>query len=452
MDSRYSKYAHGILAVVLMMLAPFPAAAKEGFGATVFTKKTASLARVNPPKVYLMGTRIAVKAASQDSRNADVAQRIQSQLESELLSSDNRLTSDPSRPQTLIEVTVTQSEYDESWDTRRMTRRRQVGKDSKGKPVYEDYEVDVRFKTVKHHFTSTYKVTDVAQRRNLDSDSVQHNFEKSFQEGDGAPDQGGLENTAIQLLVSRVVHNLTPTREQVGVLLPKGSFESYINLAEANLWNKYLEALEALPPRPSPADDSYRKYGMGIAYEALGYSAETEETTLKYLEQAADYYNQAIETNPKEKYFTQAYDSIVSSKQASSPLERVRSALVSYRKLKEFKDNYAKAIALPAAGTADQATGGKALSGSEPGGMNNTSVIKMVRASLSEDIILTSINSAPKHSFDVSPDGLIALSDAGVGARIIQRIQEIASGKKTPAASKPATSKSAKPKGGTRPH
>ncbi len=445
MGTQFSRFAQGVIAICLMMLAPLPAmAAKEGFGATVFNKKTASLARVNPPKVYLMGTRIAVKATSQDSQSADVAQRIQSQLESELLSNDNRLSSDSSSPQTLIEITVTQNDYDESWDTRRMTRRRQTGKDSKGKPVYQDYEVDVRFKTVKYHFTSAYKATDLAQRRNLDSDSIQSNFEKAFQEGDGAPDQGALENTAIQTLVSRIVHNLTPTREQVGVLLPKGSFESYINLATANLWNKYLEALEALPPRPTPEDDSYRKYGMGIAYEALGYGAESEETTLKYLEQASDYYNQAIETNPKEKYFTQAYDALLGSKQAASPLDRVRSALVSYRKLKEFKETYAKSLA-PSSELAEVAAGAKSLS--EPGGMNNAAVIKMVRAGLQEDIILTSINSAPKHSFDVSPDGLIALSKAEVGSRVIQRIQEIASGKK-PAAK---GAKTTKPKGSSKP-
>jgi len=440
---RLPRYAQAMI-VALLMSSPFSVAAKEGFGATVFTKKTATLTRVNPPKVYLMGTRIAVKATSQDPQDEDVAQRIQSQLESELLSNDSRLSSDPSRPQTLIEVTVTQNEFNESWETRRMTERRQVGKDNKGKAVYQDFPVDVRFKIVKHHFTSTYKVTDTAQRRNLDSDTVPSSFQESFKEGNGSPDQGGLENAAIQKVVTWVVHKVTPTREAVGVLLPKGSFESYINLATANLWNKYLEALEALPPKPTPADDSYRKYGMGIAYEALGYSAETEETTLKYLEQAADLYNQAIEGNPKEKYFMQAYDSIIGNKQAASPLDRVRLALVSYRKLKEFKDSYAKTLAPPAE-PSEAAIGAKALS--EPGSMNNAAVIKMVRANLPEEIILTSINSAAKHSFDISPDGLIALSEAGVGGRIIQRLQEIASGKTAAKAAKPA-----KPKGSTKPN
>ena len=447
MNTRLPWCARGMIVAFLMVLAPFPViAAKEGFG-MFLAKKVASLTRVNPPKVYLMGTRIAVKATSQDPEHSDVAQRIQSQVESELLSNDSRLSSDASRPQTLIEVTVSQNEYNESWETRRMTERRQVGKDDKGKAIYKDFQVDVRFKTVKHHFTASYKATEVAQRKNLDSDSAQSNFEQSFKEGNGAPDQGSLENTAIQALVNRIVQNLTPTRERVGVLLPKGSLEGYIPFAEANLWNKYLEALEALPAKAKPEDDSYRKYGMGIAYEALGYGAENEETTLKYLEQAADYYNQALEANPKEKFFSQAYDAVFSSKQAASPLERVRSALVSYRKLKDFKEHYTEILA--AAESSDSAPGAKSLTGSDPGAMNNAAVIKMVRASLPEEIILNSINSAPKTSFDVSPDGLIALSDAEVSTRIIQRIQEIASGKAATKTNKPAakTTKTTKPRG-----
>jgi hypothetical protein len=437
-----------ILTALLTMLAPLPAMGKEGFGMTVFTKKVATLTRVNPPKVYLMGTRIAVKANGQNSQLADMAGRIQSQLESELLSADSRLSADPSHPQTLIEVTVTQDDFKEDWETRRVTRTRQAGKDSKGKPIFENYDVDVRFKVVKYHFTAAYKVTDLAQRRNLDSDSVQSNFEKAFEEGNGAPGQGNLENDGVQMVVSRVVTNLTPTRERIGVLLPKGSLENYLRLAEAGLWNKYLEALEGVSPLPKPEDDAYRKYAIGTAYEALGYSADSEETTLKYLAQAGDYYNQALEANPQEKFFSQGYDSIMASKKTASPLERVQSALVSYRKLKDFKDTYAKTVSLASADTSSASvSGGKSLP-AESGGMNNAAVIKMVRAGLSEDIILTSINSAAKPSFDISPDGLVALSESQVSPRIIQRIQEVASGK---GAKPTAKAKTAKSKGSSKP-
>ena len=447
MNTHLVRKRFGFLGIAFLMLAPLPVFAGEGFGSLLSSKKVANLNRVSPPKVLVLGTRIAVKANGQDQESTGVAQRLQSQLESDLLRNDSRLSSDPSNPQTLVEVTITQNTYNESWETRRMTERRQTGKDSKGKPVYQDFPVDVRFKTVKHHCSAAFKVTDTAKRINLDSDSVQYNFENSFQEGNGAPDQATLENNAIQMVDNRIVHDLTPTRERIGVLLPKGSLENYVNLAESNLWNKYLESLEALPAKSNPEDESYRKYALGIAYEALGYGAEEEDTTLKYLEQAADYYNQAIEANPKEKYFAQAYESFfVKDKKAVAPLERVRAALVSYRKLKENRERYASEQAtVAAAAEPANVQGGKSLTG--PGAMNNASVIKMVRAGLSEEIILTSINSAPKHNFDVSPDGLVALSEAKVGPRIIQRIQEIASGKGGTTAKTKTTKK-----GSSKPH
>lgn len=54
--------------------------------------------------------------------------------------------------------------------------------------------------------------------------------------------------------------------------------------------------------------------------------------------------------------------------------------------------------------------------------LTNDDVIKMVRAQLSTEIILTTIESS-NAKFDVSPDGLIALKGAGVGDEIIQAMQ-----------------------------
>jgi hypothetical protein len=50
--------------------------------------------------------------------------------------------------------------------------------------------------------------------------------------------------------------------------------------------------------------------------------------------------------------------------------------------------------------------------------LTNESVIKMVKAGLSADIVATTVNSQPGH-YDVSPDALIALKRAGVGDAVI---------------------------------
>ena len=74
--------------------------------------------------------------------------------------------------------------------------------------------------------------------------------------------------------------------------------------------------------------------------------------------------------------------------------------------------------------------------------MDNAAVIRMVKAGLAEDIILTAVDSAPERGFDVSPSGLIALAEAAVPKPIIARLQKIAAGatdrnRKVPTTAKP---------------
>jgi hypothetical protein len=54
--------------------------------------------------------------------------------------------------------------------------------------------------------------------------------------------------------------------------------------------------------------------------------------------------------------------------------------------------------------------------------LKNEDVIKMVRAQLSTDIILVTIESA-NVDFDLSPNGLVAMKEAGVADRIIEEMQ-----------------------------
>lgn len=53
--------------------------------------------------------------------------------------------------------------------------------------------------------------------------------------------------------------------------------------------------------------------------------------------------------------------------------------------------------------------------------LNNSSVIKMVRAGLTDDAIVATINANPG-AYDASPDGLIALKQAGVSNKVIDAI------------------------------
>ena len=68
--------------------------------------------------------------------------------------------------------------------------------------------------------------------------------------------------------------------------------------------------------------------------------------------------------------------------------------------------------------------------------LNNSSVIKLMKAGLSEDLIITTINASPG-KYDTSADGLIALKKAGASEKVIAAIVTKANGGSAPA---PATS------------
>jgi hypothetical protein len=59
--------------------------------------------------------------------------------------------------------------------------------------------------------------------------------------------------------------------------------------------------------------------------------------------------------------------------------------------------------------------------------LNNDSVIKLVKAGLSEDLIVSTINASPG-TYDTSADGIIALKTAGVSDKVVAAIVMRASG------------------------
>jgi hypothetical protein len=75
--------------------------------------------------------------------------------------------------------------------------------------------------------------------------------------------------------------------------------------------------------------------------------------------------------------------------------------------------------------------------------LNNDSIIKLVKAGLSEDLIISTINASPG-SYDTSANGLIELKSGGASDKMISAIVVKASGA-TPAASPAAAASNASP-------
>ncbi len=430
--SRFSiGWAAGVLVILLL---PCFAEAKESFG---MVKKLVNLERRNPPQVLITGIRIHVVGKGTGGETQNLAEQVAIKLASELVQHDPRLDLDPQRPQTVVDVTVLGDEYETRWESRTVLRQEAAGKDRNGKTQYRQREVVLRFLIVDYRYSASYTLAE--RGKTLFADSLDVAFSEEFQDGEGAPTHADRQSSAVQHTVGEIVYALTPTIETIRVMVPKGSFESLINLAEAGLWSRYSEALESRPPLPTPRDESYRQYALGVAYEALGYGADDTDTTLRYLDLAAQHYNTALSLHPAEDFFTKPYEgSFINAlgraslgalsdmtgkragemrrREAMAPLERVQTAMAKYQTLLGHDEVLAAAAA--------PATGAKALGESPvPSGMTNADLISMVQAGVSEDIVLTAIDGAESCAFDTTPNGLIALTKGKVGAAIIKRLQ-----------------------------
>jgi hypothetical protein len=137
------------------------------------------------------------------------------------------------------------------------------------------------------------------------------------------PTDAELRTKLLDSAVNQIVVELVNTRETVEVQLAKGKgMDVGVKDAEAGLWSRALEAWETEPPLPRPVDDAYRLYDIGVADEALAYSAEDLKAAMKFLDEAAINYGKAIDSNPGEKYFLE-------------PQKRIESALAHYEKLQQ---------------------------------------------------------------------------------------------------------------------
>ena len=464
MNPEAAKHAIRFALIAMLLLPVDSVLGGEGFG---ILRKRANLARVHPPQVRISGSRISVRATSQGNKYATAAERIESLLESELLGSDPTLRLESKNAEIAVDVTILQNDFSENWEEKTGMKNVQTGNDEKGRPVFQARQMTLRFKVVKHLFSVAFKVRDTKGNKTLAADTIRKNFKEDFEDGNGAPDAATLEETNVTGVVNDLTRRLTATKEIIGVLLPRGSLDNAVPFGEAGMWSKYLEALEKLPAKTNPAQESYRQYAMGIAYEALGYGAEDLDTALKYLEQASVLYNSAAEANPKEDYFilnsksqpsflgrarnaasnvipgisggSRTEDNGVSST-LLAPLARVQSALVQYQKMKELAEGSGSA---PSATRV--ASGAKGLSDggsveSDDGALTNDGIADMLRAGVPESVIFTSIDSAAKTAFDVSPAGLIKLAEAKASTKLMERIQAAASKKKS-AAKAPAKTK-----------
>ncbi len=183
------------------------------------------------------------------------------------------------------------------------------------------------------------------------------------------------------------------TTEQVDVYLAKGGgLDAANKLMEQKLWTRALEQLETMAPFPSPEEDAYRLYDLGVVNEALAYQAEDLKLARKDLQDAAVDYGKAIDAKPTEKYFLQ-------------PQTRIDTALAHYKVLGDQKNPAPVAAAEPGPTSKTQAS--KQASAGDSDTITNDQIISMIAAGMDEANIVDTIQHAKAVNFDLSVQGQV---------------------------------------------
>jgi hypothetical protein len=279
---------------------------------------------------------------------------------------------------------------------------------------------------VKSVYDREFNVTPTGANTSLTS-SIFHSMSSAashvkpgeHSQDDTPPTPVELHDKLIQDAAMQIASHLVNTTEQVPVNLARGgALDQPVKLMESQLWSRALEDLETMPAYPTPDEDAYRLYDIGVADEALAYSSEDINKARTYLQQAAINYGKAIDAKPTEKNFLE-------------PQNRIDTALAHYKSLSdESKSAPHEEVASARTSSAHQASSAESGSATSGAGdaMTNDQVIEMVAAHIDEGNIIDNIQHAPDVHFDLSVQGQVYLSQHGVNGRVLTAMKSRARG------------------------
>lgn len=332
-------FAFGVIAV-----AALPAAAREGFGSP---KHFVQLGRRVPAEVVLAANRIGVRVGD-DGGFALASRQLRELAERTMLANEKRLVRDIVSPEIVVELQLTSFRTDDTVKQKTGYETRQVvvpSVDVKGrqttKLIHKSVPVAVEYIEVSGSIETKFRVIDATTKREIFAATESADYFESNKLSDAAPTRTEVEKMLIARVASQIAAKLAGTIEPVSVLVPRGSFERAIPLAERGDWAAYEEDVAAIPPKKRPADEAFRQYALGVASEALAYRAKDEAESVDRLRRAADFYRKAVALNPREELFEKGHSN-TANREAASPIERVDSALASYGKLQNFRAQLAE--------------------------------------------------------------------------------------------------------------
>jgi hypothetical protein len=397
----------------------------QNFGSLIVNRKKIALQRKLPPTGRIEGTTFNVVVTASGFQ-PDLPTDLKSTLESLLIHDDSRLRSEEAHPETVITCRITSYAQPAPQPTVQPT----LAPGAKG---------GVQNQTMWRHtgvLTVSFQAKDHAGH-SLAADNVTAKFDREYtaagaQQGfthsithtmthltkggadeDTPPSAAELHNRLIQEAAQQIAAHLVNTTEQVEVYLAKGGGLDQPNkLMEQKLWTRALEQLETMKPFPTPEEDAYRLYDLGVVNEALAYQAEDVQKARKDLQEASIDYGKAIDGKPTEKYFLE-------------PQNRIDTALAHYKVLGDQKSPSAPSRTVTsmqtatAPATSTPAKSSTAAPAAPSDALTNDQVISMVSAGMDDANILDTIQHAKAVNFDLSVQGQVDLAKNKVSGHII---------------------------------
>lgn len=404
------------LSFACVALCALAAEAREGFG---FTKKAVDITRTIPPALNVAGTRVKVTASAERSSNSDDASSLRKYTEDTLVAGSRFAAAEA--PDVHVVLSVNRLDSDDQWESKTEYESkpftREVYNSSKKKyetkTEYRSVPVTKQYKIVSGTVDGKYTIAD-RRGNTIESGPIETKFYHRYADGTGAVSPREAEDDMLRRAAVSVAARLVPTSERVSVLLPKGSFEAFIPIAESGAWDRYLAAVEAVPEKRDRGSEAYRQYALGVAKEAVAYMTSDQQRATDLLRESVQHYENAASFNPDETLFRERYESLWSGKlEASMP--RAKESLARYEAWRTAPVAVAKA-------TSSSSAASKSASSAKI--MRNETVLEMSAAGLTDENIILAINAARERRFDVSPEALIALSKAGVSKSVIAHMQK----------------------------
>jgi hypothetical protein len=395
-----------VIAFVLFSASVFdvPSASGQGFGPR---KMKMYLYPKQPPKVFPPNAKFIVQLHPRAIINQQNLRQMQESLEKTLAGYDLRFNRVFAKPDIIISCIIPELNAFSTYETHYTLEQGDLNVDADIKSPIGSMLQPYRLTVLEGHLTVNYSAREAATGKTLDADTLRLDFKQGYERN--APQINDLYDLLIDNLAHMVASRFVPDFHSIEVPLAKGKLKQAGELLQKGYWNSAIDELNSRPPFSKADDEAFRLYTLGIAYEGLAYETPYLSPTRDYLEKALHYYEEAKRHQTAEATF-----------QLSA--NRVTTLLKDYRRIEIFIRAYEKSEQQKELETSlitrIQSRYGK------DGFINNNTIISMVKSSLSEKEIISSIENVKSRYFDLSPQGMSALTKAGVKAPMIDAMRQ----------------------------